>query len=422
MREQIVSAGERDQRLEKYIKRKLPEATTSFVYKMLRKKNITLNGKKADGKEIVATGDKVTFFLSDETYEKFAGNTNNRQNGFGDVTGSKATGNQKGASHNLNSTKPAGTRTLTAATGNVRSNQVGNPAQAGTSRAKEYLAAYSALTGRWKELRILVETSDLMLVNKPAGVLSQKAKDTDQSLNEWFVGYLLKSQKITEESMRAFTPSIANRLDRNTAGIVICAKTLLGSRVAAKLLREKSQESGKENAVAATAEHKQHAATSDANTQNQKRAQDSLHKYYQMIVKGRAPKQGVLEGWITKDPKANMVQVLDAPGADCSFARTEYKSLQYDGSRDLTLVEAELITGRTHQLRAQMQHMGHPILGDPKYGDNKLNERYKEKGVRSQLLACVRVEFPEMEEPEMAELSGRAVKAPAPSVFDRVLS
>ena len=138
MREFSVPAESAGQRLEKYLKRLLPNAQSSFLFKMLRKKNITLNGKRADGSEHVEAGDVVRLFFSDETYEKFAGHSEEDRSAQGE-------------------------------------------------RAREYRRAYETLQG----IRIVFETGDAAVLCKRAGLLSQKAREGDLTANEWFVGYLL---------------------------------------------------------------------------------------------------------------------------------------------------------------------------------------------------------------------------------------
>lgn len=150
-----VHEQEEGQKLLKLLGSYLKEASGGFLHKMLRKKNITLNGKKADGSEKLKAGDEIRLFLSDETYEKFAGKQ---------------------------------------------------------QTAKEQFPT--------AKLDILYEDSHVLLVNKPAGMLTQKAAYKDVSLNEYVLGYLSKSGQWSLEE-KAFRPSVCNRLDRNTSGIVI---------------------------------------------------------------------------------------------------------------------------------------------------------------------------------------------------------
>ena len=139
MRQWTVGSGEQGRRFNRYLEKKLPEAPSSFLYKMLRKKNITLNGKKASGSELLRGGDLVTFFLSDETIR-----------GFGGVLPEDA---------------PKDEEVL-----------------------REYINAYRQLKGRIGEDGILYEDANILAVKKPVGVLSQKAAEGDRSMNEWFVG------------------------------------------------------------------------------------------------------------------------------------------------------------------------------------------------------------------------------------------
>ena len=170
---QLLTIGKNQagQRLDKFLKKALPNAGTGFLYKMLRKKNITLNGKKAEGKEILAQGDEVRCFFSEET--------------FATLSGAET-----------------------------------------VEDTSDYRKAYRTL----KDICVLYEDEDILLLNKPAGVLTQKAKPEDLSLNEWLIGHLLATDAIKETDLATFHPSVCNRLDRNTSGIVLCGKTLAGSQ------------------------------------------------------------------------------------------------------------------------------------------------------------------------------------------------
>ena len=194
MKEIRVEKGEDKQRLDKFVKRKLSYAPSSFVYKMLRKKNITLNGKKADGSELLSPGDRVTFFLSDETFDKF-----HLGNGSGAPEGEdRDAADRKALSDLISEGKKAGS------------------------------------------VEVLYEDRDVLLLVKPAGVLSQKAAPGAVSVNEWLLSYLLEKSEdplSLYRTFREFRPSICNRLDRNTGGMLICAKTLTGSRVRSARIR-----------------------------------------------------------------------------------------------------------------------------------------------------------------------------------------
>lgn len=344
MQEYIITNQEKGQRLDKYVKRILPEAPSSFIYKMLRKKNITLNGHKAEGKEAVAQGDSIKLFLSDETFQKMGGVVKE--------------GMRKDA-----------------------------PACPEELRFSEADKAYAELTRRYPALGLVYEDENIAAAYKPAGVLSQKAAPSDLSLNEWFLGLLHKRGEASADSCRRFMPSVQNRLDRNTEGLVLLAKILPGSHLLTSLQRE----------------HR-------------------LKKYYRMIVLGKLETAGVIEGYLAKDEKANTVRLFQEQKEGTVYTRTEYRPLSSArlGTEAVTLVEAQLITGKTHQLRAHFASIGHPILGDPKYGTAEANERARQHGVRAQLLLCQRVEFPPLSG-EFEELSCKIIACREPGVYTRVL-
>ena len=333
MKNLIISEIESGQRLERYLKRILPSAPASFIFRMLRRKNITLNGKKAQGNELLHEKDQVTVFFSDETWEKFS-------SGADVFAGS---GRQ------------------------------------GQERLRSFHEAYRSLQG----IEALYEDRHILLAWKPSGVLTQKAREQDLSLNEWFVGRLLDTGGISEASLAAFTPSVCNRLDRNTRGLVICAKTQAAGRTGAGWLRDRS-----------------------------------LQKYYSMVVCGRVEGEGVVEGYLLKDNATNKVTFSETERPGASYSRTVYRPLETSG--DLTLVEAELITGKTHQLRAHMAKMGHPVLGDPKYGDRTYNDKYRKFIHDGQLLCCRKLVFPAAEG-ALKGVSGKTFEADLPDDFTAVM-
>lgn len=338
MREWTVKSGEKDQRFSKYLQRRLPGAPSSFLYKMLRKKNITLNGKKASGSELLLEGDLVTLFLSDETIGKFGGETvpekRNEENGS-------------------------------------------------DKAVQEYISAYRQIRGRIGDDGILYEDADILLVRKPVGILSQKASDTDRSMNEWLLGYLIHKGEADASTLSHFKPSVCNRLDRNTGGILICSKSLTGARKIAELLRDRT-----------------------------------LRKYYQAAVLGTVKKSGRIEGYLNKDKVTNTVRFAASAKSGGSWTKTVYTPI-ITGNR-YSLLEMELITGKTHQLRSHLAQMGHPILGDPKYGDLAVNEKIRsEFGLRGQMLWCCRVEFPHMEG-DLAGLSEKVIVCEPPRIYTEI--
>lgn len=353
MYHKIITDREAGQRFDKYLHRILPNAGTGFLYKMLRKKNITLNDGKADGSEKIAAGDSVKIFFAQETLFKFMG----KETGDSDISAEENS----------------------------------------ESQVSDYQSAYKKLSG----IQIIYENDHILIADKPAGILSQKAEQTDLSLNEWLLGYLLQSGCLEADDLRTFKPSVCNRLDRNTSGIVLCAKTLKGAQLLGELLKQRT-----------------------------------LHKYYQTYVKGKIAEAQSIEGVLCKDERTNRVSVRpitenqwdtaggtrpeQAAQSRTSHIKTAYRPLRIE--QDKSLLEVELITGKSHQIRAHLASIEHPLLGDYKYGDRAWNEMYRLKcGVQSQLLHAYKVVFPPLE-PPFADLSERTFICELPEIFRHVSS
>lgn len=196
------------------------------------------------------------------------------------------------------------------------------------------------LTVAVPKLNIVYEDEHILLVDKRPGlaVHPHDGAEYGRTLIDHIQSYLYQKREWRPREENAFTPALCNRIDRNTGGIVIAAKT-------AKALR----------------------------VMNQKIKDRELDKRYLAIVEGTPrPQKGSLKGYLFKDAKQNRVFVTDTPQPGAKTCQTNYITL---ASRNgLSLVECELITGRTHQIRAQFAHAGHPLLGDGKYG--KLDKRY----------------------------------------------
>ena len=317
MRQLTVHKNDENQRLDKYLKKYLKEAPGSFIYKMLRKKNIVLNGKKADGTEKLCAGDEIKLFFSEETLVKFTGEA----------------------------------------------------------------VATPKLNFPEKKLDILYEDENLLIINKPAGELSQKAEAKDVSMNEYALGYLQNSGAITEESLKVFKPSVCNRLDRNTSGILIVAKTYQAAREFGEALQKRT-----------------------------------VRKFYNCIVKGVVKQAEKIDGYLLKDEKTNKVQIFKDAKEGAAEIHTAYKPMKT--KNNLTLLEVHLITGRTHQIRAHLSSIGHSILGDPKYGDKKLSDKYK---VKYQLLHACRLELDGFEG-DFAKYNGMTITAQPPKIFDKIMT
>lgn len=330
MRELYISKEQEGQRLDKLLFRYLDRASAGFLYKMLRKKNITLNGKKATGKEILKMQDQIKIFLSDDTLTKF-------------------------------STYPW--------------EQPSDP----NDRAESCIDFGPALDPH----AILYEDENILLINKPCGVLSQKAAPSDASVNEQMLAYLLQAGKVTEESLHILRPSVCNRLDRNTSGIITAGKSLQGLQQLSAMLKDRS-----------------------------------LHKYYLCLVSGDVEEASHVEGYLRKDAAANQVTVSETPCANAQKMITEYRPVERYGCS--TLLEVLLVTGRTHQIRAHLASLGHPLIGDPKYGDAQVNEAYRRRyGLRHQLLHAYKLVFPALQG-VLADLSEKEILAPMPAEFLKI--
>ena len=196
------------------------------------------------------------------------------------------------------------------------------------------------LTVAAPKLNIVYEDDQILLVDKRPGqaVHPHDGAEYGRTLIDHIQAYLYQKREWSPRGENAFTPALCNRIDRNTGGIVIAAKTAEALRV-----------------------------------MNQKIKDRELDKRYLAIVEGcPKPESGSLKGYLFKDEKKNRVFVSDSPKPGAKTCQTNYKVLAK--RKDLSLVECELITGRTHQIRAQFAHAGHPLLGDGKYG--KLDKRF----------------------------------------------
>ena len=318
MREIIVNKNEAGQRLDKLLQKYLNEASTGFIYKMLRKKNITLNGKKATGNEKVVFNDSVKLFLAEETINKFSSNSFVK----------------------------------------VKNN-----------------------------LDIVYEDDNVIFINKKAGDLSQKSKKDDISLNEELISYLLDKKELAPEDLNSFRPSVCNRLDRNTSGLITAGKTLIGLQELSLVFKERC-----------------------------------LDKYYRCIVAGELNEHKKINGYLLKNELTNKVMIYDNEVDNSSLIQTEYRPVKVNNG--YSLLEIKLITGKPHQIRAHLASIGFPIIGDMKYGNSKINKMMKEEfELEHQLLHSYRLEIPKNTfKGEMDNLNGKVFIADIPEKFEKIIN
>ena len=195
------------------------------------------------------------------------------------------------------------------------------------------------------KLSIVYEDENILLADKKPGVLCHSAGVWDyNTLIAHIQAYLAQKGEWRPKEENSFAPALCNRIDRNTGGIVIAAKNAEALRILNDKIRDRE-----------------------------------IEKYYLCAVQGRPkPPEGRLENYLFKDAQKNQVFVKARPEPGAKTAVTEYKLLRSKGP--LSLVECRLLTGRTHQIRVQMAHAGWPLLGDGKYGRERFNKDYDEKG------------------------------------------
>ncbi len=295
MREIIVNKNEHNQRLDRFLKKYLEEAPNSFIYKMIRKKNIKLNGSRAKPEDTIFEGDTIQLYLADETIEKF-------------------------------------------------------------QREKQEIKSKLIPS-------IIYEDENIMLINKQVGVLSHGASgDFEENIVDSMISYLIKKEEYIPRIEKTFTPSICNRLDRNTSGIIIGAKN--------------------------------YDALKDMNRAIRKA---SVRRFYKTIVKGEIKEKFTDIAHLSKDEDRNIVSIKKYDTEGSKEIKTHINPLKVkDG---YSLLEIELLTGRTHQIRGHLSSLGYPVIGDRKYGDEYVNNKFDSLyGLNNQWLHGYKVEFNGLED------------------------
>ena len=316
MKELIIDKNENEQRLDRFLRKYLSEAPQSFIYKMIRKKNIKVNDKRAQPETIIYEGDIVKLFLSDETINKFM-----------------------------------------AIPVEVKSNITPN---------------------------IIYEDDNIILINKPIGILSHGAGEGfEENVVDSMISYLIQKGDFVPRIEKTFTPSICNRLDRNTSGIIIGAKNYESLKSINQAIRE-----GK------------------------------VKRYYKTIVKGTIVEEIKAEAYLIKDEERNKVEIYKEDQEGSKKIITNIRPL--DTKDGYSMLEIELITGRTHQIRGHLSSLGYPVIGDRKYGNRQTNFKFNDRHeLDNQFLHGYKIELNGLVE-ELEYLNGRTFKSELIGIYSDI--
>lgn len=311
MRELIIGENEGGQRLDRFIKKYLDEAPLGFIYRMIRKKNITVNDKKVKPESMIEAGDVVKLFLAEETIEKFISQEENR-----------------------------------------------------------------ASEGK---LDVVAEDDHLIFLNKPANLLTHGIKSREgfeDNMVDRMIHYLIDRGDYNPRVERTFRPALANRLDRNTTGILLGAKTYEALKLVNEAMRE-----------------------------------DRVTRIYLALVKGRARAMED-KAYMVRNERKNKTKIVEKPMEDAKLMKTKMEPIASDGH--ISLVAVELFTGRTHQIRSQLRAWGYPLLGDPKYGDPRFNQLVsREYGIKRQMLHAESISLDGLEG-DLAVWNKQTITCPPP--------
>ena len=287
MKEIVAGKNDAGQRLDKFLSKKFKNLPFSMMYKLIRKKDITVNKSRTKENYIVCENDLIRIYAPDDVLDEKA--------------------------------------------------------------PKRAIAK--------ADINVVYEDENILIVDKESGLLVHSDTNEDgDTLIDRITAYLINKGEFVPKAENSFAPALCNRIDRNTEGLVIAAKNAQALREMNDIIKERL-----------------------------------IKKIYLAAVHGvLTPKNGEIKLLLEKESKDNIVKVRDRYTKNSKTAVTAYKSIAVSSDKRFSLVEVELITGRTHQIRVSFAHIGHPLLGDGKYAVNKKD---REMGYKSQALCAYSLTF-----------------------------
>lgn len=300
----IISENQGDQRLDRFLKKYLGNASLSYIYKLIRK-DLKVNGKRAKEDAVICVGDELTFYIPNSEFESL-------------------------------------------------------------QKEKKIVKAK-------KQFTVAFEDENILIAEKPFGLLTHGDKSEKKNhLTNQVIDYLIEKGEYDPRMDKTFTPAPVNRLDRNTTGLVLFGKNAASLKELSYMIRERGY----------------------------------IKKTYLTIVNGKMPAILELNDRMIKNEKNNTVTVLPSDSDEGKTMITVARPIKYGqkAGKWYTLVEVEIVTGRTHQIRAQLSKAGYPLFGDVKYG-------HKDLGQTTQLLHSYMLNFIKCPEGKLSYLEGKIVKA-----------
>ena len=313
MREIVIKKNDSGQRLDKFLTKKFKNLPISMMYKLIRKKKITVNRKRAKENQILEENDLILIFAPDDVI---------------------------------------------------------------SDTAPKHIATKGKIS-------VAYEDENILIAEKEAGLLVHSdTQEEGDTLIDRITAYLISKEEYIPENENSFAPALCNRIDRNTEGLVIAAKNASALREMNEIIKDRL-----------------------------------IEKKYLAVVHGAVnPKNGEIKLFLEKDSKDNLVRVKNRETKNAKASITKYKTIAETQNRELSLLEVELITGRTHQIRASFAHIGHPLLGDGKYAVNKKD---REMGYKSQALCAYSIKFTGCKKFEaLGYLNGLTVTAKKPKFLE----